>query len=97
MFFSTPATGSPLAAAVVAFFMAIRALLFIRIILSWLAIGRGNKLMDLLYALTEPILAPIRNLVNRSPLGGPGMVIDFSPLIAFVLLRIVEMFVLSFL
>jgi len=67
------------------------ALLFIRIILSWFAVGRStNQLMGLLYFLTEPILAPIRSLLQRSPLGGPGMMIDFSPIIAFVLLQVVR-------
>jgi YggT family protein len=63
-------------------------LLFIRILLSWIPIGRGSRVVEMLFAITEPILAPIRGLVARSPLGGPGMFIDFSPIIAFVLLRI---------
>lgn len=85
----------PLASAVDAFFWLLRGMLFIRIILSWFAVGRGNRLMELLFAFTEPVLAPIRNLVNRSPLGGPGMVLDFSPLIAFVLLELLRRFILS--
>ncbi|MCL1842634.1 MAG: YggT family protein [Defluviitaleaceae bacterium] len=88
---------SNLADAVNAFFMILRILLFARIILSWFAMGRGNPLMDLLFALTEPVLAPIRKLVNRSPLGGPGMIIDFSPLIALVLLQLANNVIINLL
>ena len=86
-----------LAEAINIFFHALQILLIARIILSWIAMGRDNRLMELLYMLTEPILAPIRGLVNRSPLGGPGMVIDFSVLIAFVLLRVLHTFIMNIL
>ena len=91
-----PAGASPLEAAVIVFFSALELMLLVRIILSWFAVGRNNRLVELLFAFTEPILAPIRNLVSRSPLGGPGMVLDFSPLIAFVLLRLLMGVILSF-
>ncbi|MDR0273295.1 MAG: YggT family protein [Clostridiales bacterium] len=86
---------SALVPAVTLFFRLIYAMLFIRIILSWFGVGRNNKFVDLLYALTEPILAPIRNLVHRSPLGGPGMILDFSPIIALTLLRLLEAVIVS--
>lgn len=79
-----------LANTLVVFFRVVYVVLLIRIILSWLTMGRENRLMELLYAITEPILAPIRKLVNRSPLGGPGMVLDFSPMIAILLLFVAE-------
>ncbi|MCL2387212.1 MAG: YggT family protein [Defluviitaleaceae bacterium] len=78
----------PLSSAVSIFFIVLYVMLFARIILSWLPINRNNKFLELLFALTEPVLAPVRTLVSRSPLGGPGMVLDFSPLIVFVLLRL---------
>jgi len=71
-------------------------LLFARIILSWFPM-QDRRIMDLVFALTEPILAPIRALVSRSPLGGQGMMIDFTPLIAFILIRLVSSFLISFL
>ncbi|NLK37563.1 MAG: YggT family protein [Epulopiscium sp.] len=70
------------------FFSLLEFLIFIRIILSWLPIGRDNSIIRMLYALTEPILAPLREMLNRSPLGG-GM-LDFSPFIAFILMRFVQ-------
>jgi len=94
--FVVPTAATPLAAAIVAFFWLLRMMLFVRIILSWFPIGRNNKFMQILFAFTEPVLAPIRNLVNRSPLGGSGMVLDFSPIIAFILLGIVERAILGF-
>jgi YggT family protein len=78
-----------LADAVYYFFWALYILLFVRIILSWFPM-RNSKLMELLYAFTEPVLAPVRKLIQRSPLGGPGMVLDFSPLIVLLLLRVVS-------
>ena len=78
-------------------FNVITIMLFIRVILSWFPMAANNRLMELLYVLTEPILVPIRTLVHRSPLGGPGMVIDFSVLIAFILLRLAQGFIISIL
>ncbi|MCL1863681.1 MAG: YggT family protein [Defluviitaleaceae bacterium] len=78
------------------FFTILYIMLFARIILSWFPMA-NNRLLDLLYAFTEPVLAPIRKLVHRSPLGGPGMVLDFSPLIAFILIRLVNNFLTNFL
>jgi len=86
-----------LISAVGAFFLVARILLFIRVILSWFPMAANNRLMELLYILTEPILVPIRSLVRRSPLGGPGMIIDFSILIAFILLHVAHMVIVSFL
>lgn len=76
--------------AVDVFFRVIYILIFVRIILSWLPIGRGGGIGELLYALTEPILGPIRSMLDRSPIGG-GMMLDFSPIIALFVMDIVEM------
>ncbi|MCD7904415.1 MAG: YggT family protein [Clostridiales bacterium] len=64
-------------------------LILARCLISWLPVDRSNKIIDLLYTLTEPVLAPIRGLFDRSPLGGYGMRIDFSPVIAIILVNIV--------
>lgn len=71
------------------FFGLLEWLILIRIILSWLPIGR-NPVTDILYTLTEPILGPVRSMMDKSPLGG-GMMIDFSPVIALFVLRLVHM------
>jgi len=85
-----------LADAVSVFFTVLYIMLFVRIILSWFPM-RNGRFMGLLFAFTEPVLAPVRRLVQRSPLGGPGMVLDFSPLIVFILLRLASGIIVPFL
>lgn len=46
----------------------------IRVIMSWVDFGR-NQFTDIIYKLTEPVLAPIRNVLPST--GG----IDFSPFV----------------
>ncbi len=65
-------------------------------ILSWIIVARlvlawfpgtfppGHPVMNLLYRITEPVLAPIRKLVYR---GGP---FDFSPMIAILFLWMIS-------
>ncbi len=80
--------------AVNTFFMLLEWLIFIRIILSWIPMSRNNSISQVLYTLTEPILGPIRGMMDRSPLGG-GMMIDFSPLIALFVMRVVQKLILG--
>lgn len=74
----------------------LRYLIFARILLSWLPVGRGPITMTI-FNLTEPILSPIRNLVQKSPLGGPGMMLDFSPIIALLFIQIAGNVIITFL
>lgn len=60
-----------------------------RIIISWLPIPKDNQLISLLYQVTEPILAPIRGIIERSSMG-KNMILDFSPLIAFLLIEVIR-------
>ena len=59
------------------------ALIFFRAILSWFPIDPHNPLVTVLYELTEPILAPLRNVIPRV-----GM-IDITPLVAIILIQII--------
>jgi len=63
--------------------------IFIRIICSWLPF----RPPEILFSITEPILAPIRRIFNNSPLG--GSMFDFSPIIALLLISIVSRFILG--
>jgi YggT family protein len=63
-------------------------LILVRCILSWMPAFYGKPVVRLIYRLTEPLLAPIRNIMQKSPLGG-GMPVDFSPVIAMILLDVV--------
>ena len=69
-------------------------LIFGRIMLSWIRISPYHPVAELVVRLTEPVLAPIRNMMPQS-----GM-FDFSPMIAIILLtvlqQIVRMFLFSF-
>jgi len=59
------------------------ALIFFRAILSWFPIDPHNPLVTLLYEITEPILAPLRNVIPRI-----GMM-DITPLAAIILIQII--------
>lgn len=76
--------------------IAFRVLYFLviaRVILSWIPIGNPNSaLVNFIYEITEPVLAPIRRLIPRGSLP-----LDFSPIIALLLIRIVEGFVVGLL
>ena len=72
------------------FFNLLEFLIFIRILLSWIPIfGYNNPIGRLIYSLTEPILGPCRRMLDNSPLGG-GMMLDFSPVIALILMMLVK-------
>ena len=70
-------------------FFLLEMLILVRILLSWIVGYQGGSVMRLLYNLTEPILQPVRNMVDKSPLGG-GVGLDFSPVFALILLRLVK-------
>lgn len=56
-----------------------------RIVLSWIPnVDRSNQIVQLLYQLTEPVLEPVRRTIP--PLG----MIDLSPIIVFIGLRILQ-------
>lgn len=59
--------------------------IFARVILSWLpTLQRSNPLVQLVFLVTEPILAPIRKVVPTF-----GMM-DLSPMIAMIVILIVQ-------
>lgn len=59
-------------------------LILIRVVLSFVQINPYHPAVQIVYQLTEPILEPIRNIMPRT-----GM-IDFSPLIALLLLGLLR-------
>ena len=64
-------------------YYAIFILIFARIILSWVNIG-GYQIRDLVFRLTEPILAPVRRLMPATP----GL--DLSPMIVLILASVLR-------
>ena len=73
-------------------FQIINILIIIRVLLSWFNISSYNQYIRLLYTITEPILAPIRNLLSSFNMG-----IDISPLIALFALSIIRNFLIRLL
>ncbi len=69
-------------------------LLFGRIILSWFPIESGSAIASIfgfLYAVTEPVLGPIRRVIP--PMGMGGMGFDFSPLIVILGISLLRGFI----
>ncbi len=63
--------------------------LFVRILLQWLQVPYSSGIMRFLWTITEPVLAPIRHLLP------PMMGLDLSPLVAYFLLRMLSLAVLT--
>lgn len=65
--------------------------LVVRVVSSWFQLSPFSKWVRWSYTLSEPLLRPLRQIVP--PLG----MIDVTPLVAFILLRLLQSFVLSLL
>lgn len=61
-------------------------------IMSWFPVFWQNptmaKIMNMINVLTEPILKPVRKLLSKTPVG--DMPIDISPIIAILLLSVLQ-------
>lgn len=69
--------------------LAINLAIFARVIMSWVAPNPDNPLTKFVFQITEPILAPIRQVIKRfiPNLGA----FDLSPMVALILLNFVIM------
>ena len=65
--------------------------IIIRALLSWFSIGGAQPVLRLLVEITEPVLAPIRRVL---PMAG---MLDFSPLVALLLIQVLRSISLSLL
>ncbi|WP_312906792.1 YggT family protein [Tissierella praeacuta] len=65
----------------------IEGLILVRIVLSFLNIYSENLFTRFVYELTEPVLGPTRELIAKLRIN-TGM-LDFSPLLAILFLRII--------
>lgn len=61
--------------------------ILIECIASWIPQLRYNKFMEIVYAITNPILMPFRTLQDRL---FPDSPIDFSPIIALFVLDFIR-------
>ncbi|MDF2949073.1 MAG: YggT family protein [Sedimentibacter sp.] len=72
----------------------IDSLILIRVLLSFFPTLQSSKISYFIYQMTEPILAPCRAILDRLGLG-MGM-IDFSPILAFLLLNLMQSLIFAF-
>ena len=64
--------------------------IFVRVILSWFPISPDSVMASIyrfVYAVTEPVLGPIRRVMPGVGFGGMGL--DFSPIIVLLLLQLI--------
>ena len=65
--------------------------IIIRALMSWFPnIDARNPLVEFLFTITEPILAPIRKIMPRMPF-------DFTPMIAVILLQVLQRVIIRYL
>ncbi|MDO4482542.1 MAG: YggT family protein [Bacillota bacterium] len=70
------------------FYNLLVALILIRAFGSWFIRNPySSKWYSLVIQMTEPVLAPCRNLISRFTRGIPG--VDFSPVLALMLLSLI--------
>jgi YggT family protein len=60
-----------------------------RVLMSWINIDPYSPLARAIFNLTEPVLAPVRNILP------PAAGLDFSPIIVILLLQVVGQILLS--
>ncbi len=60
-----------------------------RVILSWIPSAQYHAVSQWIFRITEPVLEPIRRVI---PTGSIGL--DISPIIALLLLRVLQFFVI---
>ena len=66
-------------------------LIFARVILSWVNPDPRNPAVNFIYRATEPLLAPVRNLLPS--MGG----MDFSPILVLVAIQLAESLIIQIL
>ncbi|WP_155285916.1 YggT family protein [Lacticaseibacillus zhaodongensis] len=64
-------------------------IVFVDLLLSWIPLRNLSWLRNFTMRLTEPLLAPIRNLIP------PAFGLDFSPAILLILLTVAEQLIMG--
>jgi YggT family protein len=73
------------------FFRILQFAILVRVLLSWINPNPYHPLVQILYQITDPILVPIRRIIP------PFGMLDLSPIVAFIVLDILERVILSIL
>jgi YggT family protein len=58
--------------------------IFVRVLLTWLPIDQSNRIVRILFDVTEPVLAPFRRVIPRI-----GM-FDLSPIAAMLIIQLIQ-------
>lgn len=69
-------------------FRIIDSLILVRVLLTFFPTLQSSRISYFIYQMTEPILAPCRAILDKLGLG-MGM-IDFSPILAFIILNLLQ-------
>lgn len=72
------------AAIITLFFELYSFVILARVLMSWVNIDPYSPLARTIFNLTEPVLAPVRNLLP------PAAGLDFSPIIVIILLQVIS-------
>ncbi len=76
------------------FFNFISAAILLEVILSWVMPGKKNAFTDMLHIFTDPFMIPGRKLQSMI---APNLMLDFSPIIALIIVDILQRIILTIL
>lgn len=68
--------------------------ILIDVVMSWVAPGRRDPFTNFIHSFTEPLMRPARKIQNRI---APNLMIDFSPIFAFIILDLLKTIIFSIL
>lgn len=71
------------------FLIALQLLMFARALLSWLPVGEDTPISNFLFAVTEPVVMPVRMVLERFQ-WVQNMPIDISFFVAMMLLILIQ-------
>lgn len=66
-------------------------LIFFRALIGWVSVDPYNPIVQFLYKATEPLLQPLRRILPVSMRAG----IDISPIIVFLILMFIRLFIVN--
>lgn len=68
--------------------------IFIEIIMSWIPMAKGSRVIEIVHTITDPFMIPGRKIQEKVM---PGMMLDFSPILALFIVYILRYVIISML